>query len=87
MKFTKLNKHHSIDKPHYVTISLTTQAHTHAPYANNGIILETRGLQNTFISTQFTREIYDKCVKRLTRRRTPRPDNIPNNIIKIIPPQ
>ena len=38
-------------------------------------------------TTHFTRTIYDKCVKRLTKGKAPGPDNIPTNIIKILPPQ
>ena len=55
-------------------------------YIYNGIIFDKRGPHNTLISIQFTQEIYDKCVKRLTREKAPGPDNIPNHIIKILPP-
>jgi hypothetical protein len=56
--------------------------HTH-----NGIILDKRGPHTTSISTQFTRAIYDNYIKRLTRGKTPVPDNIPNDILKALPPQ
>ena len=50
-----------------------------------GIILEKRGNPNTHISKQFTREVYDCCIKRLTKGKAPGPDNIPNDIIKALP--
>jgi len=56
--------------------------HTH-----DGIILDKRGHHTTFISTQFTRAIYDNCIKRLTKGKAPGPDNIPNDILKALPPQ
>jgi hypothetical protein len=56
-------------------------------HTQDGIILEKRGPQGTQITTQFTRTTYDKCVKRLTKGKAPGPDNIPNDIIKILPPQ
>ena len=46
-----------------------------------------RGPPNTQITHQFTREIYDSCIKRLTRGKAPGPDNIPNDILKALPPQ
>jgi hypothetical protein len=48
--------------------------------------LDKRGPHNPQISPQFTREIYDNCVKKLTKDKIPGPDNIPNDIIKILPP-
>ena len=51
------------------------------------ILLEKRGPQGTQITTQFTRTTYNKCVKRLTKGKAPGPDNIPNDIIKTLPPQ
>ena len=56
-------------------------------HIQDGIILEKRGPQGTQITTQFTRTTYDKCVKRLTKGKAPGPDNIPNDIIKSLPPQ
>ena len=56
-------------------------------YTQDGIILEKKGPQGTQITTQFIRATYDKCVKRLTKRKAPGPDNIPNDIIKILPLQ
>ena len=56
-------------------------------HTQDGIILEKRGPQGTQITTQFTRTTYDKCVKRLTKGKAPGPDNIPNDIIKTLPPQ
>jgi hypothetical protein len=44
-------------------------------------------VQYAQISSQFTREIYDNCVKRLTKGKTPGPDNILNDIIKVLPSQ
>ena len=51
------------------------------------MILEKRGHPNTQISNKFTREVYDACIKRLTRGKAPGPDNIPNDIIKALPSQ
>ena len=54
--------------------------HTH-----QGIILEKRGPPNTQLGKQFNREVYDNCLKRLTKGKAPGPDNIPNDIIKSLP--
>ena len=56
--------------------------HTH-----DGIILEKKRPHTASISTQFTRDIYDNCVKRLTIGKAHCPDNIPNDILKALPPQ
>ena len=56
-------------------------------HTQQGFILEKRGHPNAHISKQFTREIYDSCLKRLTKGKAPGPDNIPNDILKILPPQ
>lgn len=56
-------------------------------HTQNGIILDRRGHPNTQISNQFTWEVYDNCLRRLTRAKVARPDNIPNDIIKILPTQ
>ena len=56
-------------------------------HTQDGLILDKRGPQGAQISTQFTRAIYDKCVKRLTKGKAPGPDNIPNDIIKTLPSQ
>ena len=54
-------------------------------HLHQGIILEKKGNSNTQISNHFTREVYDCCIKRLTKGKTPGPDNIPNDIIKALP--
>jgi hypothetical protein len=51
----------------------------------NGFILQTRGNNNASISTLFTRETYDTCVKHLSKHKTPCPDQIPNSILKNMP--
>jgi hypothetical protein len=56
-------------------------------HTQDGIILEKKGIHGAQITTQFTRTTYDKCVKRLTKGKAPGPDNIPNDIIKTLPPQ
>jgi hypothetical protein len=56
-------------------------------HTQDGIILDKRGPHGTQITTQFTRTTYDKCIKRLTKGKAPGPDNIPNDIIKTLPPQ
>jgi hypothetical protein len=48
----------------------------------NGFTLENRGDANSTIATLFTREIYDLCVKNLSKNKTPGPDQIPNSILK-----
>ena len=56
-------------------------------HTEDGLTLDKRRSQNAQISTQFTREIYDNCVKRLTKCKASGPDNISNDIIKTLPPQ
>ena len=56
-------------------------------HSQDGIILDKRGPHNSQIGTKFNKEIYDNCVKRLPKGKTPGPDNIPNDIIKILPTQ
>lgn len=56
-------------------------------HTQNDILLDKRGHHTTSISTQFTRAIYDNCVKRLTKGKASGPDNIPNDILKALPPQ
>ena len=55
-------------------------------HSQQGFILDKRGPPNAQISQQFTREIYDSCIKRLTRGKIHGPDNIPNDILKVLPP-
>lgn len=55
-------------------------------HTQDGIILDKRGLQNAQINTQLTQKMYDNCVKKLTKGKAPGPDNIPNEIIKTLPP-
>ena len=56
-------------------------------HTQDGIMLDKRGPPSPQITPQFTRATYDKCVKRLTKGKAPGPDNIPNDIIKTLPPQ
>ena len=56
-------------------------------HTQDGLILDKRGPPSAKITTQFTRATYDRCVKRLTKGKAPGPDNIPNDIIKTLPPQ
>ena len=51
----------------------------------NGFILQKRGDPNTTISSLFTRNIYDLCLKHLSKNKSPGPDQIPNSILKNIP--
>jgi hypothetical protein len=53
----------------------------------NGIILDKRGPPTSQIYTHFSQEVYDKCLRKLARGKTLGPDNIPNEIIKALPPQ
>ena len=54
-------------------------------HSQQWIIFEKRGNHNIHISTQFTREVYDCCIKHLTKGKTLGPDDIPNDIIKALP--
>ena len=56
-------------------------------HTQDGLILDKRGPRRPQITAQFTRAIYDKCVKRLTKGKAPGPDNISNDTIKTLPPQ
>jgi hypothetical protein len=51
----------------------------------NGYILENRGNNNSTISTLFSRETYDLCLKYLSKNKTLGPDQIPNSILKNMP--
>ena len=37
------------------------------------------------LGTQFNWEVFDGCIKRLTNGKAPGPDNIPNDILKLLP--
>jgi hypothetical protein len=53
----------------------------------NGFVLEKRGDINASISSTFDRITYDLCLKYLGNNKAPRPDNIPNSILKNMPNQ
>ena len=71
------------DKLCYAKILRTTHKHA-CVHTHQGIILDKRGPSNTQIGKQFNREIYDSCLKRLTKGKAPGPNNIPNDIIKTL---
>ena len=52
----------------------------------NGFILQKRGNPQITISSLFTRATYNLCLKHLSKNKTPGPDQIPNSILKICPP-
>ena len=53
----------------------------------NGFRQDKRGPHTTQICTQFTWEVYNNYLRWLTWGKAPGLDNIPNNIIKTLPPQ
>jgi hypothetical protein len=48
----------------------------------NGYVLEKRGIENAFLANTFDRNTYDLCLKYLGNNKAPRPDIIPNSILK-----
>jgi hypothetical protein len=53
----------------------------------NGFVLEKRGETNASIESTFKRITYNLCLKYLGNNKAPRPDNIPNSILKNMPKQ
>jgi hypothetical protein len=53
----------------------------------DGFILEKRGDTNASITNTFDKNTYDLCLKYLGNNKAPRPNNIPNSILKNMPIQ
>jgi hypothetical protein len=52
-----------------------------------GFVIEKRGQPTTPLHSYLTQELYDLSIKNLTNGKTPGPDQIPNNILKQMPPK
>jgi hypothetical protein len=63
----------------------TCKVHQYPWHDINGFVLDKRGNANLTISSLFIREMYDLCVKHLSKKKILGPNQISNSIIKNIP--
>ena len=66
-------------------LDCTCQVRQYLWHDINEFILQKRGNTTTTLSSLFSRETYDLCVKHLSKNKTPGPDQIPNSILKNMP--
>jgi hypothetical protein len=66
-------------------LDYTCQVRQYPWHDFNGFILQKRGDSNITISSLFTQDIYDLCVKHLSKNKTLGLDHFPNSILKNMP--
>jgi hypothetical protein len=66
-------------------LDCTCQVRQYPWHDITGFILQKRGKSTNTLSSLFSRETYDLCVKHLSKNKTPGLDQIPNSILKNMP--